>query len=86
MLSRIVRAIFVVSVVSLVGACSAADGQVWRSHSTHWASGEHAFFSMRNNKDGSNPRVSRLDIEQNRSQNWWGIYAINVNPNQIFQN
>ena len=41
---------------------------------------------MANNKDGSNPKVSRLDIEQARQQNWWGIYAVNVSPDQIFQN
>jgi len=86
MLSRITRASLAVSVVFLVGACTAEDMKVWSSHSTHFASGEHGFFSLRNNKDGSNPRVSRLDVENNRLQNWWGIYAINVSPNQIFQN
>jgi len=86
MFSRIIRAVLVVSAVSMVGACTGADGEVWRSHPTHFASGEHGFFSLRNNKDGSNPSVSRLDIEQARTQDWWGIYAINVSPNQIYQN
>ena len=86
MLSRITRATLAVSVVLLVGACTAEDMKVWKSHSTHFASGEHGFFSLANNKDGSNPKVSRLDVENNRLQNWWGIYAVNVSPNQIFQN
>lgn len=87
MLSRIIRATLVVSVVFVVGACATSeDWKVWRSHSTHFASGDHGFFSMRNNKDGSNPSVSRLDIEQARNQDWWGIYAVNVSPSQIFQN
>jgi hypothetical protein len=59
---------------------------VWRSHSTHFASGDHATFSMRNNKDGSKPRVSRSDITASKQQDWWGVYSINVTPDQIFQN
>ncbi len=41
---------------------------------------------MKNNKDGSNPKVTRSDIEASRNQNWWGLYAVNVDPSQIFQN
>jgi hypothetical protein len=33
---------------------------------------------MRNNKDGSNPKVYRSDIEASRQENWWGLYAITV--------
>ena len=53
---------------------------MWRSHSTHFASGEHGFFSMRNNKDGSNPKVYRSDIEASRQENWWGLYAHHGEP------
>jgi hypothetical protein len=85
--SRIIRATLVVAVVFLAGACATSeDWQVWRSHTTHFASGEHGFFSLRNNKDGSNPKVYRSDIEDARTQNWWGLYAITVSPEQIFQN
>jgi len=70
----------------LTWACSAADRQVWLEHNTHFASGEHAGFSLVNNKDGSNPKVTRSDIEDARNQNWWGIYAITVDPKQIMQN
>ena len=84
---RIVRATLVVSVLFLSGACaSSEDWKVWLGHTTHFASGDHGFFSMRNNKDGSSPSVSRSDIEGARAQNWWGIYAITVSPSQIFQN
>ena len=86
MRSRSLRVSFVVTLLFLTGACTAQDGQVWREHNTHFASGEHAFFSMKNNKDGSNPKVTRLDIEDSRNQNWWGIYAITVDPKQILQN
>jgi len=40
---------------------------------------------MKNNKDGSNPRVSRSDVDAARQETWWGK-AITVNPEQIFQN
>ena len=87
MRSRVMQATLILSVLLLTGACaSRADWNMWLSHNTHFASGEHGFFSMRNNKDGSNPKVSRADIENARQQNWWGLYAITVSPSQIFQN
>ena len=81
-------AIAVVSTILLLsaGCASREDWNMWLSHNTHFASGEHGFFSMRNNKDGSNPNVYRSDIEESRQQNWWGLYAISVSPSQIFQN
>ena len=85
--SRLRRAALMTGVLVLTGACaSSEDWKMWMSHNTHFASGEHGFFSMRNNKDGSNPKVYRSDIEDSRQQNWWGLYAITVSPNQIFQN
>jgi hypothetical protein len=87
MRSRVTRAALTVSILFLAGACATSeDWKVWREHSTHFASGEHGFFSLRNNKDGSDPRVYRSDIDDARNQNWWGIYAINVSPSQILQN
>jgi hypothetical protein len=86
MLSRIIRGTLVVAVVVLTGACTSEDGKVWLAHNSHFASGDHGFFSLRNNKDGSSPSVRRIDIEEARTENWWGIYAINVSPDQIFQN
>lgn len=73
-------------VALVAGACASSDEwSEWRSHTTHFASGQHGMFSLRNNKDGSNPRVSRLDVEAARTETWWGK-AITVNPDQIFQN
>ena len=87
MRSRITMATLTVAILFLTGACATSeDWKVWREHNTHFASGEHGFFSLRNNKDGSDPRVYRSDIEDARNQNWWGLYAINVSPSQIFQN
>jgi len=42
-------------------------------------------FSLRNNLEGTNPKVTRLDIEASRTQNWWGK-QISVEPGQIIQN
>ena len=87
MRSRIMQAALVLGVLVAAGACATGDDWgMWRSHNTHFASGEHGFFSMRNNKDGSSPSVYRSDIEGSRQQNWWGLYAITVSPTQIFQN
>ena len=87
MRSRIMPVTLILGVLLLTGACtSREDWNMWLSHNTHFASGEHGSFSMRNNKDGSNPKVSRTDIEDARQQNWWGLYAITVSPSQIFQN
>jgi hypothetical protein len=82
-----IGAALIVGVAALGAGCaSREDWNMWRSHSSHFASGDHATFSMRNNKDGSNPKVTRSDIENARGQNWWGLYAVNVDPSQIFQN
>ena len=86
-MGRIARAVLVVGVMFLVGACaSSEDWKVWLGHNTHFASGDHGFFSMKNNKDGSNPKVTRKDIDGARGENWWGIYAVSVSPSQILQN
>jgi hypothetical protein len=87
MRSRVRQAGLILGMLLLTGACaSREDWNMWLSHNTHFASGEHGFFSMRNNKDGSNPKVSRADIADARQQTWWGLYAITVSPSQIFQN
>lgn len=84
--ARMPKAILVAAATLLAAGCASSEEWMdWRGHSTHFASGQHATFSLRNNKDGSNPRVSRGDIEAARSENWWGK-AITVSPEQIFQN
>ena len=52
MRSRIIRATIIVGVLFLTEACaSREDWNVWLSHTTHFASGDHGFFSLRNIKD-----------------------------------
>ena len=82
----VIRAALITGILFLTGACASSDDWgMWRSHSTHFASGEHGFFSMRNNKDGSNPKVTRRDMESSPRENWWGK-VITVRPDQIFEN
>jgi len=79
-------ALFFGGLMMLTSACATSEEwSEWRSHTSHFASGDHGLFSLRNNKDGSNPRVTRTDVEAARRETWWGK-AITVNPDQIFQN
>jgi len=86
MRSKIVMAAALIGIAFLSGACATSEQWAeWRSHTTHFASGEHGWFSMANNMSGSNPKVTRLDIENSRTQNWWGK-SITVEPGQVIQN
>lgn len=42
-------------------------------------------FSMRNDTQGANPRVTRSDVAAAQTQNWWGK-AVTVESTRIFQN
>jgi hypothetical protein len=78
--------LFLGGLMMLTSACATTEEWAeWRSHSAHFASGDHGLFSLRNNKDGSNPRVTRTDVEAARQQSWWGK-TITVSQEQIFQN
>jgi len=82
----IAMAITVGGLAGLVSGCATSEEWAdWRSHPTHFASGTHATFSMRNDKAGSNPRVARTDVEAARQETWWGT-AITVSPERVFQN
>lgn len=85
-IKRAMMAVLMGSAATMAGGCATSEEwSEWRSHTTHFASGTHATFSLRNNKDGSNPRVARSDVEAARQENWWGK-AITVTSDQIFQN
>ena len=65
------------------GCASSEEWQTWREHPTHFASGDHLFFSTRNS-EGSAPRVTRQDIAMARDQGWWGK-PITVSQEQILE-
>ena len=77
--------IVMIGIATLAAGCASTDEwQDWRGHPTHFASGQHGSFSLQNNKDGSNPRVSGLDIAEAKTETWWGK-VITVKPEQIFE-
>ncbi len=84
MRSPIQRAGLVVGVLLLSGACaSSAEWQEWANHSSHFASGQHMGFSLRN-KQGAAPKATRADIAAARSESWWG-QPITVQSEQILE-
>jgi hypothetical protein len=73
----------VTALFALSGCASGDEWQTWREHPTHFASGDHLFFSTRNS-EGSAPRVTRQDIALARDQGWWGK-PITVSQEQILE-
>lgn len=65
------------------GCASGEEWSTWREHPTHFASGDHMFFSTRN-AEGKQARVTRQDIAMARDQGWWGK-AITVDQGQILE-
>ena len=55
----------------LAGCASGEQWSTWKQHPTHFASGDHGFFSIRNRDEGAK-RVTRQDISLARNQGWWG--------------
>jgi hypothetical protein len=55
----------------VAGCATNEEWATWKQHPTHFASGDHGFFSVRNRDDGAK-RVTRQDIAQARDQGWWG--------------
>jgi hypothetical protein len=80
----ITRALLLGGIMLVASACATSEewGE-WGKHPTHFASGGHATFSVRNT-EGSAPRVSRSEIERARAEEWWGK-VVTVSAEQIIQ-
>jgi hypothetical protein len=65
----------------VTGCATNEEWSTWKQHPTHFASGDHGFFSIRN-RDDSAKRVTRQDIALARDQGWWGR-PITVSQEQI---
>lgn len=83
MRTRHVGIAVVMSMLAVSGCATTGEWETWNSHPTHFASGEHLFFSLRNT-EGRTPAVARRDIAQARSEAWWGK-AITVAQEQIIE-
>jgi len=65
------------------GCASSEEWTTWADHPAHFASKDHFVFSVRNT-EGSQPRVTREDITQARSQSWWGE-SVTVSQAEILE-
>ena len=70
-------------VIGVSGCASSEEWATWKAHPTHFASGDHMFFSVRN-REGSSARVTRADITTSRDEAWWGK-PITVSQEQILE-
>jgi hypothetical protein len=78
------RVLLVGSVLVALGGCASSDEwTTWKEHPTHYASGDHGFFSLRN-RAGTSAKVTRDDIAMARDQGWWGK-PITVSSEQILE-
>ena len=78
------QAVVITILALLTGGCATSEEwTTWRSHPTHFASGQHMRFSVQNG-EGRAPRVVRSDIALASDQAWWGK-AISVNQEQILE-
>lgn len=68
------------------GACATSEQWAeWRAHPSHFASGEHLFFSFRNPGENPPPKVRKQDVDIAKAESWWGRPIV-VRPDQIFAN
>jgi len=81
---RHLRLLVIGTVAVVTAACaSSEEWATWKEHPTHFASGEHLFFSLRN-REGQAAQVTRQDIASSRSEGWWGK-PITVSTEQILE-
>ena len=67
------------------GACATSEQWAeWKSHSSHFASGDHLWFSLQNRGENPTPRVSQQDIDVATAESWWGQPVV-VRPDQLFK-
>ena len=71
------------ALMAVTGCATGEEWATWKAHPTHFASGEHMFFSVRNG-EGSAPKVTRQDIALARDEGWWSK-PITVCQEQILE-
>ena len=67
----------------LTGCATGEQWSTWYGHQTHFASGEHMGFSLRNG-EGKAPKVSRPQIALARTEGWWG-QPVTVAQEQVLE-
>lgn len=71
------------ALVATAGCATSEEWATWKQHPTHFASGDHLFFSTRN-REGKTTKVTRQDIALARDEGWWGK-PITVSQEQILE-
>jgi len=66
------------------GCASQKHWSDWKQHSTHFASGDHMWFSLTHQTEKTPPKVARTDIANARGQSWWGD-QVAVRQSQLSQ-
>jgi hypothetical protein len=71
--TRRAAAILGIASLALLGQACATPEQwnTWRSHNTHFASGQHMGFSLRN-PGAEAERVKVTDPAKSKQESWWG--------------
>ena len=69
--------------IAAAGCATGEEWQTWREHGSHFASGNHMGFSLRN-REGTAARVTRRDVALAREQAWWGK-PVTVSQEQILE-
>ncbi len=64
------------------GCASQTQWTDWERHSTHFASGDHMWFSLTHQEEKTPPGVGRRDLNNARRQSWWGDRIL-VRPSQL---
>ncbi len=80
---RFILSLLATTALLAAGCASSEEWDTWKTRPAHFASTDHAAFSVRN-RVGTSPRVSRQDIETARQQAWWGR-PITVEQAQILE-
>ncbi len=85
-MNRRVRVLLVLLAAATgTGACATPEQWAeWNGHSSHFASGDHLFFSLRHQGANPVPRVTRTSLEKARTESWWGDLIV-VRPDQLFE-
>jgi hypothetical protein len=85
MLRILGRTAVIAALTLTTAACATSEEWAeWKGHTSHFASGSHGWFSIRN-REGATTRVTRQDVASARDQGWWGK-AITVQQSAILEN
>jgi hypothetical protein len=64
-------ALTVLAVLGQTGCATREQWQTWKSHNTHFASGQHMGFSLRN-QGAQAEQVRPTDPTKAQQESWWG--------------